>query len=555
MRKFAASLLLFFGLFVATSHAATVPLSGTITDLQGHPVPFANVVFAISNCTTLPLIDGQSKGSLFPFTASSTGEITGVIDQTSSISCGPVAFYTVTATTATGAVVWIRNYQVLDTSFNISNAGQLLQVPGQGTGPVGPQGPKGDKGDKGDPGPMGLTGIPGSTGPTGATGPAGPPGPQGIQGVKGDTGPQGPQGPAGSGSGSSATVSVGSVTSGASAAVTNSGTSTAAVFNFVLPKGDKGDKGDTGDTGPQGPAGATGSTGSAGAAATVSIGTVNSGSNAAVTNSGNSSAAVLNFTLPKGDKGDTGSAGAAATVAVGTVTTGAAGTEAVVTNSGSSSAAVLNFTIPRGATGANGSGTGTGTDPTADGFQFWDNTGKTWNPANASQMQDLLSTDTVNNTQFGFHAGSGGDATCHAPTPGEDHLCFRESKIEYTHDGGSYTPLFTLSCQPGIGDGLNSIPAGTYNVSLPTSCLNKTGRTWSIDSIICAADSGNSTCQVTNGAGISLLSGGTPVVGTTSGAMASQSATTTIANGDYVSVTFVVDGTTKQIGAAVSGSY
>lgn len=47
--------------------------------------------------------------------------------------------------------------------------------------------------------------------------------------------------------------------------------------------------------------------------------------------------------------------GRAATVDVGTVTTGAAGTDAAVTNSGTTSDAVFNFTIPRGADGQNGS--------------------------------------------------------------------------------------------------------------------------------------------------------------------------------------------------------
>lgn len=47
-----------------------------------------------------------------------------------------------------------------------------------------------------------------------------------------------------------------------------------------------------------------------------------------------------------------GSQGPAGTVTVGTVTTGAAGSSATVINSGTSSAAVLDFTIPRGATGA-----------------------------------------------------------------------------------------------------------------------------------------------------------------------------------------------------------
>jgi hypothetical protein len=52
--------------------------------------------------------------------------------------------------------------------------------------------------------------------------------------------------------------------------------------------------------------------------------------------------------------GATGAAGTAATVSVGTTTTGAAGSNASVTNSGTSSAAVLNFTVPRGATGLTG---------------------------------------------------------------------------------------------------------------------------------------------------------------------------------------------------------
>jgi hypothetical protein len=53
-----------------------------------------------------------------------------------------------------------------------------------------------------------------------------------------------------------------------------------------------------------------------------------------------------------------GPPGTAATIGIGTTTTGAAGTNASVTNTGSSSAATFNFTIPKGATGntgANGS--------------------------------------------------------------------------------------------------------------------------------------------------------------------------------------------------------
>ena len=70
-----------------------------------------------------------------------------------------------------------------------------------------------------------------------------------IQGPQGNIGPIGPTG----NSGTAATIQVGEVTSGDVASVENTGTSTAAVFDFVLPKGDpgpqgpKGEKGDTGE--------------------------------------------------------------------------------------------------------------------------------------------------------------------------------------------------------------------------------------------------------------------------------------------------------------------
>ena len=55
--------------------------------------------------------------------------------------------------------------------------------------------------------------------------------------------------------GAAATIAVGTTTTGAagsSASVTNSGTSSAAVFNFTIPKGDKGDTGDPGNPGAPG---------------------------------------------------------------------------------------------------------------------------------------------------------------------------------------------------------------------------------------------------------------------------------------------------------------
>lgn len=57
---------------------------------------------------------------------------------------------------------------------------------------------------------------------------------------------------------------------------------------------------------------------------------------------------------PVGPQGPKGDIGPGATVTVGTTTTVDAGTDAAVTNSGSASAAILNFTIPRGPQGPQG---------------------------------------------------------------------------------------------------------------------------------------------------------------------------------------------------------
>ena len=79
-----------------------------------------------------------------------------------------------------------------------------------------------------------------------------------------------------------------------------------------------------------------------GDAATVAVGTTTTGqpgTNAQVSNSGDSHNAVFNFTIPRGDQGVQGVQGVpgdAATVAVGTTTTGQPGTNASVVNSGDS---------------------------------------------------------------------------------------------------------------------------------------------------------------------------------------------------------------------------
>ena len=179
-------------------------------------------------------------------------------------------------------------------------------------GDTGAQGPKGDTGPQGEQGERGLQGPAGADGedggyykpavdasgnltwtasksgmpavsgqnirgPQGPKGDTGEQGPAGADGQDGAQGPKGEQGPAGADGkdGAAATIAVGTVTTGepgTSATVTNSGTSSAAVFNFTIPRGAKGDKGDKGDTGGQGPAGAAGANGKSAYQAAVEAG-------------------------------------------------------------------------------------------------------------------------------------------------------------------------------------------------------------------------------------------------------------------------------------------
>ena len=131
--------------------------------------------------------------------------------------------------------------------------------------------------------PLGKTGPAGPAGKQGPAGDTGPAGPAGKQGPAGDTGPAGPGVATGgttgqvlakksnanydtewinnSGGGSTVSVNVGKTTTGnpeTNASVTNSGDETNVVLNFTIPRGA------TGPTGKQGPAGDTGPAGPAG---------------------------------------------------------------------------------------------------------------------------------------------------------------------------------------------------------------------------------------------------------------------------------------------------
>jgi hypothetical protein len=97
-----------------------------------------------------------------------------------------------------------------------------------------------------------------------------------------------------------ATINAGTTTTGApgtDASVVNSGTISEAVFDFTIPEGEKGDKGDKGDTG------------TAATADVHSTETGLAGTDAIVTNEGTTSAAEFKFVIPRGDTGATGPSG------------------------------------------------------------------------------------------------------------------------------------------------------------------------------------------------------------------------------------------------------
>lgn len=100
--------------------------------------------------------------------------------------------------------------------------------------------------------------------------------------------------------GPSSTLTVGSVTTGATAAVSITGTAPSQSISFVLPPGPKGDTGSTGSTG---------STGAAGPANSLSVGSVTTGSTAAVTITGSAPSQVVSFVIPPGPQGPQGNDG------------------------------------------------------------------------------------------------------------------------------------------------------------------------------------------------------------------------------------------------------
>jgi hypothetical protein len=151
--------------------------------------------------------------------------------------------------------------------------------------------------------------------PTGAAGPAGadnltagPEGPQGINGTPGSNGAAGAPGLA-------ATIDVNYTFTGSPgsvASVTNVGSTTTALLDFIIPTGADGSAGTPGINGTNGSNGSNGIDGTNGTSATVAANytfTGLAGTNAIVTNVGTSTAALFDFTIPQGAKGEKGDQG------------------------------------------------------------------------------------------------------------------------------------------------------------------------------------------------------------------------------------------------------
>ena len=102
-----------------------------------------------------------------------------------------------------------------------------------------------------------------------------------------------------------------------------------------------------------------------------------------------------------GPQGPQGIPGNAATISVGTVTTSQPGTNATVTNSGSSSAAILNFTIPQGPQGAAGTPGAQGTPGQRGSFTYTGIADPTSNnPAQKNGLDTYLNTTSGDYFQY-----------------------------------------------------------------------------------------------------------------------------------------------------------
>lgn len=148
----------------------------------------------------------------------------------------------------------------------------------------------------------------------------------------------------------------------------------------------------------------------------------------------------------KGAKGDTGTA---ATITIGSVTTGAPGTNVSVTNSGTSTNAILNFTIPRGQPGAGG-----GTPVEVDAALSATSLNPVQNKVIKAALDNKVNkTDTIYEANLGW--GGRNIADGYSPTDaamidelGANRFMFGKAAgitVEYSEDAGTTWNTYSLT--------------------------------------------------------------------------------------------------------------
>lgn len=151
--------------------------------------------------------------------------------------------------------------------------------------------------------------------------------------------------------------------------------------------------------------------------------------------------ASVNIKGAKGDQGLQGATGAAATITIGSVTTGEPGTNVSVTNSGTSTNAILNFTIPRGQPGAGG-----GTSVEVDAALSATSLNPVQNKVIKAALDNKVNkTDTIYEANLGW--GGRNIADGYSPTDaamidelGANRFMFGKPKgvtVEYSEDAGA----------------------------------------------------------------------------------------------------------------------
>lgn len=152
-------------------------------------------------------------------------------------------------------------------------------------------------------------------------------------------------------------------------------------------------------------------------------------------------------------------------------------------------------------------------------------------------------------------AASPGTGLCHFA--GSTQTCTSSAVVggDMTNNTVTATQLAAQyskwSCETGLGDGLNAVPAATY---LQTFCYNTTGVTVTLTGLKCYIDGGSSSTMNAAGNTLGALLTGA-ITCSTSFAGGTQSANVALTSGDYIKFTFVADGTAKQTTWVVTGTY